>query len=69
MFLKRQRFEPGTLFVLDFDGFRDFSGQDAVPLNADEVANILSAVHAPAGAAFQRAITETARNLFRGGAA
>jgi uncharacterized protein (TIGR04255 family) len=68
-FLKRQRFEPGQFFVLDFDGFRDFSGQDAVPLDADEVADILTAVHVPAGAAFQRAITENARNLFRGGAA
>ena len=27
VFLKRQRFEPSHFFVLDFDGFRDFSGQ------------------------------------------
>jgi uncharacterized protein (TIGR04255 family) len=66
--LKRQKFEPAPFFVLDFDGYRDFSGQDAVPLDADEVAKVLTAVHDPAGGAFQRAITEDARNLFRGGA-
>jgi uncharacterized protein (TIGR04255 family) len=68
MFLKRRRFEPGPFFVLDFDGFHDFSAEVAVPLDATVVADILSAVHAPAGAAFQRAITEDARTLFRGGA-
>lgn len=67
-FLKRQQFEPGPFFVLDLDGYRDFNGQDVVLLDADEVTNILTAVHDPAGAAFQRAITEDARNLFRGGA-
>jgi uncharacterized protein (TIGR04255 family) len=68
-FLHRQQFEPGPFFVLDFDGYRDFSGQDAILLDADEVTNVLTAVHEPAGAAFQRAITADARNLFRGGAA
>jgi uncharacterized protein (TIGR04255 family) len=68
-FLNREQFEPGPFFVLDFDGYRDFSGQDAVLLDADEVTNVLTAVHDPAGAAFQRAITEDARNLFRGGTA
>jgi uncharacterized protein (TIGR04255 family) len=68
-FLHRQQFESGPFFVLDFDGYRDFSGQDAVRLDADEVINVLTAVHDPAAAAFQRAITEDARNLFRGGAA
>ena len=28
-FMNRQRFEPGPFFVLDFDGYRDFSGHDA----------------------------------------
>jgi uncharacterized protein (TIGR04255 family) len=40
--------------------------QDVVLLDADEVTNILTAVHDPAGATFQRAITEEARKLFRG---
>ena len=69
-FLNRQHFESGPFFALDFDGFRDFSGQEsAVLLDADEVTNVLTAVHDPVGAAFQRAITEDARNLFRGGTA
>jgi uncharacterized protein (TIGR04255 family) len=68
-FLNRQQFEPGPFFVLDLDGFRDFSGQDVVRLDTDEVTDILTAVHDPAGALFQCAITDDARNLFRGGAA
>ncbi len=64
--LNRQKFEPGPFFVLDFDGFRDFNGEDVVRLDADEVTTILDAVHEPVGATFQRAITEDARNLFRG---
>lgn len=70
MFLKRRHFDPGPFFVLDFDGFQDFAADgSAVPLNAEVVANILSAVHGPAGAAFQQAITNEARVLFRGGTA
>lgn len=65
-FLNRQQFDPGPFFVLDLDGYRDFGGRDTVLLNADEVNNVLTAVRGPAGAAFQRAITEDARNLFRG---
>ncbi|GAB5007410.1 TIGR04255 family protein [Mycobacterium avium] len=65
--LNRQKFEPGPFFVLDFDGFRDFNGEEeVVRLDVDEVTNVLTAVHDPVGAAFQRAITEDARNLFRG---
>jgi uncharacterized protein (TIGR04255 family) len=64
--LNRQKFEPGPFFVLDFDGFRDFNGEDVVRLDADEVTTVLNDVHGPVGAAFQRAITEDARNLFRG---
>jgi uncharacterized protein (TIGR04255 family) len=67
--LNRRKFEPGPFFVLDFDGFRDFNGEDVVRLDADEVTNVLTAVHGPVGAAFQRAITEDARNLFRGATA
>ncbi|MCV7198162.1 TIGR04255 family protein [Mycobacterium angelicum] len=66
-FLNRRLFKPGPFFVLDFDGFRDFDGkEDAVRLDGGEVTDVLTAVHEPAGAAFQRAITEDARNLFRG---
>lgn len=68
-FLNRQHFESGPFFVLDLDGYRDFIEQDAVRLDTDEVTNVLTAVHDPAGAVFQRAITEDARNLFRGGTA
>ncbi len=57
MFLKRRPFKPGPFFVLDFDGFHDFSGEIPVPLDPAVVAQcLLYAVHAPAGAAFQRAI-------------
>lgn len=68
MFLKRKRFKAGPLFVLDFDGFHDFSSEVPIPLDTTVIADVLSAVHDPAGAAFQRAITEDARILFRGGA-
>jgi uncharacterized protein (TIGR04255 family) len=64
--LKRRGFEPGPFFVLDFDGYHEFNAQDTVPLVADEVAKVLVAVHDPAGEAFQRAITEDSRILFRG---
>lgn len=64
--LKRAAVESGPFFVLDFDGFRDFTGQDAVQLSADVVSDALSAVHVPCGAAFQRSINDEARTLFRG---
>ncbi|CDO89957.1 hypothetical protein AWC29_00025 [Mycobacterium triplex] len=64
--LTRQNFDAGPFFVLDFDGFRDFNGEDVVRLDANEVTTVLNEVHGPVGAAFQRAITEDARNLFRG---
>lgn len=54
-------------FVLDFDGFEVFSGPEVTPLRTDIVGRCLEAVHAPAGATFQRAITDKARQLFRGG--
>jgi uncharacterized protein (TIGR04255 family) len=68
-FLRRQQFDPGPFFVIDLDGYREFGGQETVLLDADEVNKVLTAVRDPAGAAFQRAITEDARNLFRGEAA
>jgi len=67
--LKRKSFQPGPFFVLDFDGYHEFDAQDAVPLLAEEAAKVLTAVHDPAGEAFQRVITEDARILFRGGTA
>lgn len=66
---RQQQFDSGPFFVLDFDGFRDFTEEDVVRLDANEVTNVLNAVHDPVGAAFQRAITEDARNLFRGATA
>ncbi len=65
-FLKRRAVESGPFFVLDFDGFHDFSGLDAAPLSSEVVLNALSAVHGPCGTAFQRSITNEARTLFRG---
>jgi uncharacterized protein (TIGR04255 family) len=65
-FLRRPAIESGPFFVLDFDGFHDFSGQEAVPLSSEVVCDSLSAVHGPCGTAFQRSITDEARTLFRG---
>jgi uncharacterized protein (TIGR04255 family) len=65
-FLMRPPIESGPFFVLDFDGFQDFSGGEAVPLSSAVVTETLSAVHIPCGAAFQRSITDEARALFRG---
>ncbi len=52
-------------FVLDFDGYRDFKSPNATLLDANVVAITLDAVHGPAGATFQNAITDQARALFR----
>lgn len=65
-FLKRPPVPSGPFFVLDFDGFQDFTGRDAVPLSADVVRDSLSTVHVPCGTAFQRSIKDEARVLFRG---
>lgn len=65
-FLTRPVVQSGPFFVLDFDGFHDFTGRDAVRLSSDVVRESLSAVHVPCGNAFQRSITDKARKLFRG---
>jgi len=65
-FLKRPAISSGPFFVLDFDGFHDFTSLDAVPLSSRVVLESLSAVHIPCGMAFQRSITDEARQLFRG---
>jgi uncharacterized protein (TIGR04255 family) len=65
-FLMRRPIESGPFFVLDFDGFHDFTGGEAVPLSCEVVRETLSAVHVPCGTAFQRSITDEARMLFRG---
>jgi uncharacterized protein (TIGR04255 family) len=65
-FLKRPAIESGPFFVLDFDGFHDFTDDQPVPLSSEVVRENLSAVHVPCGAAFQRSITNEARKLFRG---
>jgi uncharacterized protein (TIGR04255 family) len=65
-FLKRSAIESGPFFVLDFDGFHDFTGGQAVSLSSATVCESLSAVHVPCGTAFQRSITDEARSLFRG---
>jgi uncharacterized protein (TIGR04255 family) len=65
-FLKRPPIDSGPFFVLDFDGFHDFTNVAAVPLNSEVARETLTAVHAPCGTAFQRSITDEARQLFRG---
>lgn len=67
-FLKRPAVASGPFFVLDCDGFRDFSGQDVTPLSSDVVRDSLEAVHVPCGKVFQQSITDRARELFRGAA-
>lgn len=64
--LRRPPVESGPFFVLDFDGFQDFTNLDVVQLSANIVGDALSAVHVPCGTAFQRCITDEARALFRG---
>jgi uncharacterized protein (TIGR04255 family) len=64
--LQHTTHDVGPFFVLDFDGFQDFTGGVATPLDPEVVSKSLSAVHAPCGAAFQRSITDEARTLFRG---
>lgn len=64
--LVRQPFEQELpLFVLDFDGYEEFTAPTATLLDADVVAKTLDAVHGPSGATFQTAITDKARELFR----
>lgn len=65
--LTRPSITSGPFFVLDYDGFEDFSDRNPVPLSAEVVANSLSSVHTPCGTAFQRSITDEARTSFRGG--
>jgi len=65
-FLKRPPIESGPFFVLDFDGFHDFTDRETVSLSSEVVRESLSTVHVPCGTAFQRSITDEARKLFRG---
>lgn len=65
-FLRREVFPAGPFFVLDFDGYQDFTGDVPTALAPEVVSTCLAAVHTPAGAAFQRSITDDARALFRG---
>lgn len=66
-FLTRPAVQSGPFFVLDFDGFEDFTLLEPVSLAADIVQESLSAVHIPCGTAFQQSITDEARELFRRG--
>lgn len=64
--LVRHAFDANLpLFVLDFDGYREFVGPDATLMSEEVIARTLDAVHAPTGEAFQASITEEARQLFR----
>jgi uncharacterized protein (TIGR04255 family) len=66
--LRRRPFQPGPFFGLDLDGFYEFGADEVARLDADVVNDILTRLQAPIGAAFQRAVTDDARTLFRGGA-
>jgi uncharacterized protein (TIGR04255 family) len=64
--LVRKPFEQNLpLFVLDFDGYEEFTAPTATLLDAAVVAKALDAVHSPSGETFQNAITNKARELFR----
>lgn len=65
--VRRPFAENVPFFVLDFDGYQDFAGPKATLLDTSVVAMSLDAVHGPAGETFQNAITDHARELFRGG--
>lgn len=65
-YLRREAFAAGPFFVLDFDGYQDFTGDVPTQVDAEVVSTSLAVVRAPAGAAFQRSITDKARALFRG---
>lgn len=67
-FLVRSPFPAGPSFVLDLDGYCEYGPDIIIQLDRTVVDENLSAVHSHVGAAFQRAITEDARTLFRGGA-
>jgi uncharacterized protein (TIGR04255 family) len=65
-FLRRSPIQSGPFFVLDFDGFQDFTAQDTIELTAGVVREALTTVHEPCGTTFQNSITDAARSLFRG---
>jgi uncharacterized protein (TIGR04255 family) len=62
--LRRRPFAPGPFFGLDLDGFYEFGNEEFVRLDAGVITDILAKLHAPIGAAFQRAITDDARALY-----
>lgn len=63
---RSKEYGVGPFFALDADAFETFE-PGAFTLDVDAVAATLDALHDPAGQVFQRAITDKARNLFRGG--
>lgn len=64
--LLRKPFDASKpVFVLDFDGYQDFTSPDATMLSVEVVADTLESVHGPSGATFQASITDAARDLFR----
>lgn len=65
-FLVRPPVPSGPCFVIDIDGYYEFS-EAALPLNSEVVDDLQTTVHAPIGSMFQRAITDNARSVFRGG--
>lgn len=63
--LSRTQFAPGPFFVLDFDGFEMFGTDNQKRYSAQIMRDALEAVHGPSGEAFQNALTQKTRELFR----
>ena len=56
----------GPFFVIDTDSFRDAPGDRILDFTNDALIQVLDELHDPIGVAFQNAITDRSRNLFRG---
>ncbi len=67
-FLARSPIPPGPSFVLDIDGYCEFKDV-TLQLDTASLGEYMTAIHSHVGGAFQHAITDRARSLFRGGEA
>jgi len=56
----------GPFFVIDTDSFRDAPGDEMLDFTPDILIRVLDELHDPIGIAFQNAITDRSRDLFRG---
>jgi len=57
---------PGPFFVIDIDSFwAPAAAENFIEFDAELIGNLLASLHAPTGAAFQAALTDRLRALFR----